>query len=43
MKGNSIEKWRGDDTKTYPQLNARETEQFWTIIWQPRDYYNKAE
>ena len=33
----------GDDTKTYQQLDARETEQFWTIIWQPRDYYKEAE
>ena len=33
----------GDDTKTYQQLDARETEQFWTEIWQPRDHNEKAE
>ena len=26
----------GDDTKTYQQPNAKETERFWTEIWQPK-------
>ena len=33
----------GDDTKTYQQPNARETEQFWTKLWQPRERDKKAE
>ena len=33
----------GDDTKTYQQTDARETEQFWTEIWQPREHNKKAE
>ena len=33
----------GDDTKTYKQLDARETEQFWTKIWQPGEHNKKAE
>ena len=33
----------GDDTKTCQQPDARETEQFWTKIWQPREYNKKAE
>ena len=31
-----------DDTKTYQQPDARESEQFWTKIWQPRKH-KKAE
>ena len=31
----------GDDTKTYQQPDARETEQFWTKIWQPRECNEK--
>ena len=26
----------GSDTKTYQQLDAKETERFWTKIWQPK-------
>ena len=26
----------GDDNKTYQQPNAKETERFWTKIWQPK-------
>ena len=33
----------GNDTKTYQQLDAREIEQFWNKIWQPREYDKKAE
>ena len=33
----------GDDSKTYQQPDARETEQFWTKIWQPREHNEKAE
>ena len=33
----------GDDTKTYQQLDAKETEQFWTKIWQPRKHNEIAE
>ena len=31
------------DTKTYQQPDAKETEQFWTKIWQPQKYNEKAE
>ena len=27
----------GDDTKTYQQPETRETERFWTKIWQPKN------
>ena len=33
----------GDDNKTYQQLNAKETERFWTKIWQPKQHNEKAE
>ena len=33
----------GDDTKTYQQLDARETEWFWTKIWQPRKHNKKTQ
>ena len=33
----------GDDTKTYQPLDASETEQCWTKIWQTREHYKKAE
>ena len=33
----------GDETKTYQQPDARETEQFCTKIWQPREDKKKAE
>ena len=33
----------GDDNKTYQQPNAKETEQFWTKIWQPKQHNEKAE
>ena len=33
---------RGDDTKTYHQPDARETEQIWTKIWQRREHNKKA-
>ena len=29
---------RGDDNKTYQQPNAKETERFWTKIWQPKQH-----
>ena len=31
------------DTKTYQQSDAKETEQFWTKIWQPKKDNEKAE
>ena len=34
---------RGNDAKTYRQPDARETEQFWTKICQPREHNKKAE
>ena len=44
MKENSTNKWGvGDDTKAYKQPDAREIEQFWTKIWQPREHNKKAE
>ena len=33
----------GNGTKTYLQPDARETEQFWTKIWQRRGHNKKAE
>ena len=33
----------GHDTKIYQQLDARETERFWTKIWQPIKHNEKAE
>ena len=33
----------GHDTKTYQQPGAKETEQFWTKIWQPKKHNEKAE
>ena len=33
----------GDDTKTYQQPDATETEQFWTKIWQPREHDKKSQ
>ena len=33
----------GHDTKTYQQPDARETERFWTKIWQPKNHNEKAE
>ena len=33
----------GDDTKIYQKSDARETEQLWTKIWQPREHNEKAE
>ena len=33
----------GDDTKTYQQPDAIETEQFWMKIWQPKKHNEKAE
>ena len=33
----------GDDTKTYQQPDARETERFWTKIWQPKKHNQKSE
>ena len=33
----------GHDTKIYQQPDARETEQFWTKIWQPKKNNEKAE
>ena len=33
----------GHDTKTYQQPDAKETEQFWTKIWQPKKHNGKAE
>ena len=31
----------GDDTKTYQQPDAKETEPFWTEIWQPKNITKK--
>ena len=33
----------GDDNKTYQQPDAKETERFWTKIWQPTQHNEKAE
>ena len=33
----------GDDNKTYQQSNAKETERFWTKIWQRKQHNEKAE
>ncbi len=33
----------GDDNKTYQQPDAKETERFWTKIWQPKQQNEKAE
>ena len=33
----------GQDTKTYQQPDTRETERFWTKIWQPKKHNEKAE
>ena len=33
----------GHDTKTYQQPDARETERFWTKIWQAKKHNEKAE
>ena len=33
----------GDRNKTHQQPNAKETERFWTKIWQPKQYHEKAE
>ena len=33
----------GDDNKTYEQPDARETQRFWTKIWQPKKHNEKAE
>ena len=33
----------GDDTKTYQQPDAKETQRFWTKIWQPKKHNEKAE
>ena len=33
----------GDDNKTHQKLNAKETERFWTKIWQPKQHNGKAE
>ena len=31
-----------DDTKTHQQPDARETKQFWSKMWQPREHYKKS-
>ena len=31
-----------DDMKTYQLPDARETKQFWTKIWQPREHNEKV-
>ena len=33
----------GSDTKTYQQLDIKETERFWTKIWQPKKHNENAE
>ena len=33
----------GHDTKTYQQPDARESERFWTTIWQPKKHNEKTE
>ena len=37
------QKVEGDGTKTYQQLDARETEIFWTKIWRPREHNKRVE
>ena len=37
------QKLGGHDTKTYQQLDAKATEQFWTKILQPKKHNEKAE
>ena len=32
----------GHDAKTYLQPDAKETEEFWTKIWQPKKHNEKA-
>ena len=43
MKENSTNKLGGDDNKTYQQPDAKETQRFWTNIWQPKKHNEKAE
>ena len=43
MKENFINNWDGMTQKTYQQPDARETERFWTKIWQPKKHNAKAE
>ena len=43
MKENSINNWEGMTQKTYPQPDAKEIEQFWTKIWQPKKNHEQAE
>ena len=33
----------GEDTKTYQQPDAKETQRFWTKIWQTKKHNQKAE
>ena len=33
----------GSDTKTYQQLDAKETERFWAKIWEPKKHNENAE
>ena len=33
----------GDDTETYQQPDVKETQRFWTKIWQPKKHNEKAE
>ena len=33
----------GSDMKTYQQPDIKETERFWTKIWQPKKHYENAE
>ena len=33
---------QGSDTKTYQQRDAKETERFWTKIWQPKKHNENA-
>ena len=33
----------GNDNKIYQQPDAKETERFWTKIWQPKKHNEKAE
>ena len=42
-KKNFYQQLGGYDTKTYQQPDARETERFWTKIWQPKKYNEKVE
>ena len=37
------QQYGGDDNKIYQQSGTKETQRFWTKIWQPKKHYEKAE